>query len=126
MKKIIILILLVVSAITVQSQSSYLGGVVHNLDGEQMVGVSVMIKGTSTGVTTDLSGCFLISAKLPCILVFSFNGFITQEVSVGSLSWIPIVLLESKEGFPENSFISYRFNRTYIQKKTPYINSFYS
>ncbi len=58
-------------------------GVVTNLeDGETMVGVSVVKKGTSVGTITDIDGSYSIAANNGDILVFSFVGMAMQEVKV--------------------------------------------
>ena len=44
-------------------------------------GASVVIKGTTTGATTDFDGAFSIDAKQGDVLVISFVGFETQEVT---------------------------------------------
>ena len=50
--------------------------------GEGLVGVSVLIKGTSRGTVTDANGKFSIDAKEGDVLVFSFVGFAKQEIKV--------------------------------------------
>ncbi|MEI7420878.1 MAG: SusC/RagA family TonB-linked outer membrane protein [Prolixibacteraceae bacterium] len=48
-----------------------------------LVGASVVIKGTTTGVTTDSDGNFAIDAKIGNVLVISFIGFAKEEIIVG-------------------------------------------
>jgi TonB-linked SusC/RagA family outer membrane protein len=48
-------------------------------------GVTVQVKGTSTGTTTDISGAYRIAVNSPnAILVFSYVGYLTKEAAVGS------------------------------------------
>lgn len=54
------------------------GSVVDNLK-EPMIGVSVVEKGTSNGVVTDLNGSFKLKAHRGATLVISYIGFATQE-----------------------------------------------
>ena len=62
-------------------------------DGYGLPGVSVYFKGTTRGTVTDIDGNYKISGVQPeTILVFSYVGFETQEVAVGSQSQINIVL----------------------------------
>lgn len=72
------------------------GTVISAEDGLTMPGVTVLIKGTVKGVTTDIDGKFTI--KVPdknAILIFSSIGFEPQEVPVGENTTIDIVLKSS-------------------------------
>src|SRR6185503_15647164 len=54
-------------------------------------GVSVLVKGTVTGTVTDAEGSFNISvSSSDAVLVFSFVGYISQEVTVGAQSEITV------------------------------------
>ncbi len=53
-------------------------------DGLGMAGVSVRVKGTQTGVITDVNGAFKLSAATGATLQFSYIGYLTQEVAVGT------------------------------------------
>src|SRR5690554_2847409 len=64
-------------------------------------GVSVLIKGTSSGTITDLDGNFVLEASDDDILVFSYMGFVTQEVPVEGRSVITVTLLENVEALGE-------------------------
>ena len=57
-------------------------GIVTDGNGEALVGVSVVIKGTSKGALSDVNGAFKVSVEKGDVLVFSFVGFKTQEVKV--------------------------------------------
>ena len=67
-------------------------GVVKDETGEPLTGVTVRIKETNTGAITDVNGKYAIEAEEDAVLVFSFVGYETQEVSVGGRSTIDIVL----------------------------------
>lgn len=58
-------------------------GTVVDESGNPLPGVSVLIKGTSTGTVTDVDGSFALEVSGDDILVFSYMGFLTQEVPVG-------------------------------------------
>jgi len=60
-----------------------ISGTVRGPDGRLQAGVSVMVKKTKKGTTTDRNGSFVIAAKQGDILVFSCIGFATQEIAVG-------------------------------------------
>lgn len=71
-------------------------GIVRNASQEPLIGVSIFLKGTSTGSVTDSEGRF--SIELPSsdgILRFSYAGFMTQEVPLAGKSTLEVVLQES-------------------------------
>lgn len=57
-------------------------GVVVDENGEPLIGASVLVKGSTIGVTTDFDGNFSIKASKGATLVISFIGYVTQEVKV--------------------------------------------
>jgi TonB-dependent starch-binding outer membrane protein SusC len=59
-----------------------------------MAGVNVIVKGTTMGTTTDASGSYSIEADANEILVFSFIGYSSIEVAIGTLSVIDVSLEE--------------------------------
>jgi len=67
-------------------------GKVTNETGEPLVGVSVSVKGTTKGTSTDESGSFVIDANSGDILVFSYIGFISAETLYKSQSFLEIKL----------------------------------
>ncbi|HEX8039248.1 MAG TPA: carboxypeptidase-like regulatory domain-containing protein, partial [Chryseosolibacter sp.] len=70
-------------------------GKVTTKDGMALPGVSVLVKGTTTGLTTDSEGRYTISVPdESSTLVFSFIGFITQEIVVGSRSTVDVTMEE--------------------------------
>src|SRR5210317_1955983 len=71
-------------------------GVVKDDGGAPLPGVSVVIKGTTTGTATGIDGDFSIP-NVPdgASLVFSFIGFETQEVAVGNQSTINVSMVAS-------------------------------
>ncbi|MEO9481866.1 MAG: SusC/RagA family TonB-linked outer membrane protein [Ekhidna sp.] len=69
-----------------------ISGKVTDDSGEGLPGVNVVIKGTTTGVTTDLDGNYQISVEDGTTLTFSYVGFETQEVAVGSRTAIDVTL----------------------------------
>lgn len=78
------------------------GKVTTSVDGTGLPGVTILVKDTQTGTVTDLNGTYRIEVPgADAILVFSFIGFETQEVAVGSQRVIDIVLLESAQALEE-------------------------
>lgn len=68
------------------------GTVISGDDRQSIPGVNVLVKGTQTGVFTDVDGKFSIQAKPSDYLVFSYIGFESQEVYVGMQTELKIVL----------------------------------
>lgn len=67
-------------------------GKVTDDTGEGLPGVNVLIKGTTTGVTTDLDGNYQVSVSSGAVLVFSYVGFQTQEEVIGSRTTVDILM----------------------------------
>jgi TonB-linked SusC/RagA family outer membrane protein len=76
-------------------------GKVTDLRNQPMAGVNIIVKGTTTGTTTDADGNFTLSVDNDPLLVFSFIGYKSQEVSLGGRSVINIVLEEDIKGLDE-------------------------
>jgi TonB-linked SusC/RagA family outer membrane protein len=82
-------------AIAAQAQTSTVSGkVTSSGDGSVLPGVNVLLKGTSTGTSTDADGNYKIEAGSGSTLVFSFIGFAQQEVNVGTQTEVNVVLVE--------------------------------
>jgi iron complex outermembrane recepter protein len=71
------------------------GKVTSEADGTPLPGVSVVVKGTSTGTTTDIDGNYTLDVRSSnAILVFSFIGFASQEVAVQNRTSIDVSMVE--------------------------------
>ena len=71
------------------------GKVTSANDGSGLPGVNVILKGTTTGTVTDIDGNYKISITGDdAVLVYSFIGLITQEVTVGSRSTIDVQMAD--------------------------------
>src|SRR5690606_34665622 len=61
--------------------------------GESLPGVNILVKGTTSGTTSDIDGRYSLSASAPqAVFVFSFVGYNTKEVAVGNLSQLDVSL----------------------------------
>jgi len=96
MKKITLLMALIVfcSWQVVLAQKTITGTVTDTKDGSTLPGVSVVVKGTIDGTISDISGNYSIKVSEKQVLVFSFVGYNSQEVTVGSQSTINVALVE--------------------------------
>ncbi|MGB0198636.1 MAG: SusC/RagA family TonB-linked outer membrane protein [Flavobacteriaceae bacterium] len=91
-------------ALTAQQQIS---GTVTDQSGQPIPGASIVIRGTTTGVSTDFDGKYLIRAEAGDELEFSSVGFATQSIVVGNAPEIHVVLLESTAYLDEIVVIGY-------------------
>ncbi|MDH3651196.1 MAG: carboxypeptidase-like regulatory domain-containing protein, partial [Saprospiraceae bacterium] len=67
-------------------------GTITSIDGEPLIGVNILIKGTGTGTITDFDGRYSLDVGSDDILVFSYTGFAAQEIAVDGQSVIDVVL----------------------------------
>lgn len=84
-----------------------ISGKVADTNGNELPGVSVVLKGTTTGTTTDQKGNFSVPAAQGSVLVFSFVGFATQEVIVGSKTALNITMAADDKQLNEVVVIAY-------------------
>ncbi|OJV32761.1 MAG: SusC/RagA family TonB-linked outer membrane protein [Bacteroidales bacterium 36-12] len=82
MKKIKFIILFLLTVSIAYSQSFTQKGVVTSVDGETLIGVSIVLQATTTGTVTNIDGEYSISVNPGDKLVFSYVGFVPQEVVV--------------------------------------------
>lgn len=75
-------------------QGQLVKGKVTDASGQSMPGVNVVIRGTTSGTTTDGDGAFSVQAKSSDVLVISFIGYVTQEITVGNQTFMTVQLEE--------------------------------
>ncbi|WP_229216761.1 TonB-dependent receptor [Dyadobacter sp. 3J3] len=76
--------------------------------GQSLVGVNVVVKGTSTGTTSNVDGKYeLINVTVGQVLVFSFIGYIQQEIKIQNQTSIDIQLLPNSEQLNEVVVVGY-------------------
>ncbi|MFA8433077.1 MAG: SusC/RagA family TonB-linked outer membrane protein [Marinifilaceae bacterium] len=88
----LLLFVLIFSSATVFAQGRKITGKVMDETGMTMPGVSVLEKGTTNGTSTDIDGQFQLAVGKNAVLVVSFIGFQTQEVTVGDKKHFDIVM----------------------------------
>ena len=97
-KSLIALAISVLGGGTFSASADIVKGVITGSDGEPVIGATVVLKSNrSVGTTTDIEGQFSLNVDDPqnAVLVFSYLGFQTQEVIVGSKTDIKVTLQES-------------------------------
>ena len=86
----------------VSQQQNSVSGTVKDESGQPLPGVTVLIKGTTSGTSTDGNGVFSVSVpNNQAVLQFSFIGFQQQEITVGTQRFINVVLVESAKELEE-------------------------
>lgn len=98
--------LLCISAVA-NTKTIEVRGQVTEANGNEIIGVSVYLKGTNRGVVTDIDGKYVISVPEDATLVFSFIGFQTQEITVTGKTTINVVLEEDNTRLEESVIIGY-------------------
>lgn len=86
-----ILLLFLVSEVCAQSRT-ITGRVTDGSAGQGLPGVTVLVKGTSNGTSTDVEGNYSINAPANGVLTFSFIGYNTEERAIGNASRINVTL----------------------------------
>lgn len=107
LSRIASILLLVTAYATAFSQSQTVSGKVTDASGAGMPGVNVLKKGTATGTSTDGNGNFAIEASATDVLVFSFIGYSSQEVTVGNQTTISLRLEEDVKSLEEVVVVGY-------------------
>ncbi|WP_082161606.1 SusC/RagA family TonB-linked outer membrane protein [Rufibacter radiotolerans] len=108
---VLVVAFLALSMGQVFAQQRTITGTVSDATGP-MVGVSVVVKGTSTGASTDLNGRYSIPVTgTAATLQFTFIGYVTQEIPVGSQSTINVTLAQDARALDEVVVIGYGTQR---------------
>jgi len=90
------------------SQKTVTGTVVSSDDGMGIPGVNVVEKGTANGTSTDFDGNYAIEVSNDsAVLVYSYLGFITQEITVGNKTAVEVTLEEDVSALDEVVVVGY-------------------
>jgi len=96
------------SMVVKAQQDIQLSGTVKGDDNAPLVGVSVSIKGTNRTAVTDTDGRYRLSAPQNATLVFSYIGYATKEIKVGSATVIDVTLTSASDDLNEVVVIGYQ------------------
>lgn len=77
-------VLVLFTCMITYAQRHQVAGTVTDASGNPMPGVNILLKGTTTGSPTDANGKFALEAEPGDVLVFSFIGYRSQEITVGN------------------------------------------
>ena len=107
-KRLILSFLTLMVAMTMQAQQEISGNVVDP-EGEPIIGATVMEKGTSNGVITDIDGNFRMKVQTGATLVFTYIGYQTQELP--AQNGLQVVLSEDATELAEVVVVGYQTQR---------------
>ena len=107
MRLLLIAVLTVAIGFTANAQKKSVTGVVRDESGEVVIGASVLEKGTSNGIMTNIDGKFKLDVAPSATLVVSYVGYKTQEVAVTGQTNFVITLNEDAQLLQEVVAIGY-------------------
>lgn len=99
------------SLITYGQSASVTGTVVDDENDEPLIGVTVMVKGTSTGASTDIDGKFTISAAADATLTFSYVGYTPVEEKISGRKNMTVRMKASSTVLDELVVVGYGVQR---------------
>ncbi|RRN77352.1 TonB-dependent receptor, partial [Pseudoxanthomonas sp. SGD-10] len=111
MKRKILLLLCLFSFGFVYAQNITVTGTVTDDAGETLIGVSVMIKGSTTGTQTNADGVYSISAPSDGTLVFNYVGFDTREIPINGQTTVNATLSQATQSLEQVVVIGYGTQR---------------
>lgn len=109
-------ILVLFTIVQIQAQEKVISGVVSDENGLPLPSATVLVKGTSNGIQTDFDGKYTIKAQVGDILVFSYVGYNTKEVTVGSSNTINVSMVPDNN-LDEVIVIGYGTTRHRVKKE---------
>lgn len=110
--RMLTLLLFVLCTTVVFAQQKPIKGTVVDATGEPLIGVNVSVKGTTIGTITDVDGKYSLEVPAKGTLVFSFIGYKTAEIPIGSQSVVDQTLNEDTQNIDEVVVVGYG-----VQKK---------
>lgn len=96
-ERITLFLLLVLTAMPLWAQNKAISGKVADTNGEPLIGVGILVKGTTIGTVTEADGSFSLSVPSGAILEVSSIGYTSQTIAVGDKTKFDIVLEEDTE-----------------------------
>lgn len=102
MKKLSLVFALVVFAFGMALAQRTVSGKVTDAQGEPLIGASILVKGTSTGTVSDVDGTYSLAVPAGgTILVFTYTGFSTQEITLGASNVVDLTMQEAASQLTE-------------------------
>lgn len=110
-RKLLLMIFLFFICISSYGQGTTVRGVVKDISGDALPGVSVKVKGGTGGTTTDGNGQFTLKTPDNAVLIFSYIGYQVKEEAVQGSSTLEITLLPSNQELDEVVVVGYGTQR---------------
>ncbi|GAB3915605.1 SusC/RagA family TonB-linked outer membrane protein [Larkinella terrae] len=98
-------------ALLMAQQTAPVSGKVTGTGGDAIPGANVVVKGTTTGTSTDAQGRFSLNAPSDGTLVISSLGFASLEVNIGGRSQLTVTLAEDQKALEEVVVVGYGTQR---------------
>lgn len=96
---------------SIAQQDKAIEGKIVDETGLPLPGVSVLVKGTTTGTTTDFDGVFKLTVPNNATLDISYVGFISQQITIGDKTFFNISLKENVKALDEVVVVGYSTQR---------------
>ncbi|MFI2743292.1 SusC/RagA family TonB-linked outer membrane protein [Zhouia sp. PK063] len=106
-KNYLLILLSMISCFAMAQSSQQISGTVTDGSDIPLAGVNILVKGTTNGTQTDFDGNFTINAKTGDVLVFSFIGMKSQEVTISTTTTINVKLEENTAQLDEVVVVGY-------------------
>ncbi|MFM7856612.1 MAG: carboxypeptidase-like regulatory domain-containing protein, partial [Flammeovirgaceae bacterium] len=98
---------LVSLSVLAQQKITVRGKISDSATGQTMPGVNVVEKGTANGVSSDAEGNYAIAVAPDAVLVYTFIGYETLEISIGNREIVDVSLKENVLALKEVVVIGY-------------------
>ncbi len=102
-----LLLMLYAPWVLAQNNITVSGQVTSQENNSALPGVNIVVKGTTAGTTSDADGRYTISAPENSTLVFSFIGFVNEEVPIGNRTTLNVSLVPDIEALSEVVVVAY-------------------
>lgn len=111
--RILSIFLFLMIGVAAIAQNHPVSGSVLDEQGFPLPGVNIKIKGTNEGTISDFDGNFTLSTSEKSVLIFSYIGYVNQEVTIGKNKKLNVVLKENQQALDEVVVVGYG-----VQKKS--------
>ncbi|MBQ5378965.1 MAG: SusC/RagA family TonB-linked outer membrane protein, partial [Paludibacteraceae bacterium] len=106
MKKFYVFLVALLCASFAMAQNGVSGQVIDE-QGEPLIGVSILVDGTSTGTITDFDGNYSLQAGDDATLVFSYMGYKTEQIAVGGRKVVNLTMKQDNQQLEEVVVVGY-------------------
>ena len=96
-KKLFLIVSMLVLSLAAFAQTHKITGKVSDVNGEPVIGVGILVKGTTTGTASDVDGTFSLTVPDNAVLSISSIGYVSQEIAVGNKTHLDIVMEEDSQ-----------------------------